>query len=149
MDVRLVEVTRASVRAVSRLDAGDGGRHVAPNAVSIAEAHFCGQAWFRAIEAEGELAGFLMLYDPTLGTDPEEANFVVWRLMVDARFQNRGIGARAIELLVEHVRTRPGARELYLSHVPGNEAAARLYRRLGFRYTGAEDEGELVMVRGW
>jgi diamine N-acetyltransferase len=147
MDVRLVEVTRASVRAVSRLDAGDGGRHVAPNAVSIAEAHFCGQAWFRAIEAEGELAGFLMLYDPTLGTDPEEANFVVWRLMVDARFQNRGIGARAIEQLIEHLRSRPGARQLHLSHVKGNDAVARLYRRLGFRYTGVEDEGELVMVR--
>jgi RimJ/RimL family protein N-acetyltransferase len=47
------------------------------------------------------------------------------------------------------VRTRPGARELYLSHMSGNEAVARLDLRLGFRYTGAEDEGELVMVRGW
>lgn len=147
MDVRLVEVTRANLRAVCRLDAGDGGRHVAPNAVSIAEAHFCSQAWFRAIEADGELAGFLMLYDPTLGTAPEEAEFSLWRLMVDAGFQKRGIGARAIELLVLHLSTRPGAQQLHLSHVKGNEDVGRLYRRLGFRYTGAEEEGELLMVR--
>ncbi len=147
MNVRLVEVTRASVRAVCRLDAGDGGSSVAPNAVSIAEAHFCPQAWFRAIEVDGQLAGFLMLYDPSLGTAPEETDFSLWRLMVDARFQGRGIGSRAVELLVDHVRTRPDARELYLSHVAGNQDAARLYQRLGFRYTGVEDEGELMMVR--
>jgi diamine N-acetyltransferase len=147
MDVRLVEVTRTSVRAVCRLDAGDGGNSVAPNAVSIAEAHFCEQAWFRAIEADGELVGFLMLYDPSLGTDPEETDFSLWRLMVDGRFQGRGIGSRAVELLVDHVRSRPGAQALHLSHVKDNLAAGRLYARLGFRYTGAEDEGELIMVR--
>ena len=48
MPIHLREVTRETVTAVCKLDAGDGGRQVAPNAVSIAQAHFQGEAWFRA-----------------------------------------------------------------------------------------------------
>ena len=48
MTVELREVTRATVAAVCKLDAGDGGKQVAPNAVSIAQAHFQREAWFRA-----------------------------------------------------------------------------------------------------
>ena len=40
MTVELREVTRDTLRAICKLDAGDGGRQVAPNAVSIAEAYF-------------------------------------------------------------------------------------------------------------
>ena len=66
MTVELVEITKDTVRAVCKLDAGDGGRQVAPNAESIAQAYFEKEAWFRAIHAQGELVGFLMLWDPTL-----------------------------------------------------------------------------------
>lgn len=47
MVIRLQEITATTVRAVCRLDAGDGGRQVAPNAVSIAQAYFEPAAWFR------------------------------------------------------------------------------------------------------
>ena len=152
MNVHLVEVTKDSVRAVCRLDAGDGGMQVAPNAVSIAEAHFEPAAWFRAIHADtpeqgDALVGFLMLYDPTLSPAPEQPEFMLWRLMVDQRFQGRGYGQAAVERLIDHVRTRPGADALYVSHVKEAERTARFYRSLGFAYTGEEDEDELVMVR--
>jgi hypothetical protein len=45
------------------------------------------------------------------------------------------------------VRTRPGARRLLVSHVKGADQLSRFYQSLGFRYTGVEDEGELVMER--
>lgn len=147
MPVRLQEITATTVRAVCRLDSGDGGRQVAPNAVSIAQAYFEPAAWFRAIDVDGELAGFLMLYDPTLSPAPEESRFTLWRLMIDQRWQNRGHGRAAVELLVDHVRTRPGADALHVSHVKGVERSARFYLSLGFEYTGEEDEGELVMRR--
>jgi diamine N-acetyltransferase len=67
--------------------------------------------------------------------------------MIDARYQRTGVGRRALELLFEHVRSRPGAKELWTSVVPGEGGPGPFYERLGFVYTGEEDEGELVMRR--
>jgi diamine N-acetyltransferase len=146
MSVELREVTRDTVSAVCRLDAGDGGRQVAPNAVSIAQAHFAPEAWFRAVHAGEELVGFLMLYDPTLTTTPEEQEFFLWRLMIDQNAQGKGYGRAAVERLAEHVRGRPGAQRLLVSHVKDADRLSRFYQSLGFRYTGQEDDGELVMA---
>jgi diamine N-acetyltransferase len=147
MPIELREVTRDSVRAVCRLDAGDGGRQVASNAVSIAQAYFAPEAWFRAVYAEGEPVGFLMLYDPTLVPTPDEPDFFLWRLMIDQQHQSKGYGRAAVERLVEHVRTRPGAERLLVSHVKDADRLAGFYQSLGFRYTGEEDDGERVMAR--
>lgn len=147
MTVHFREITKDTLRPVLKLDAGDGGANVAPNAVSIAQAHFSPEAWFRAIHTDDTLVGFVMLYDPTLTPTPEENEFFLWRLMIDKSFQGRGYGYAAVERLIEHVRTRPGATELHVSHNRSAEPLARFYSSLGFRYTGTEDEGELVMVR--
>jgi diamine N-acetyltransferase len=146
MTIELVEINADTVRDVCRLDAGDGGRQVAPNAVSIAQAYFSKEAWFRAIHADGQLVGFLMLWDPNLVPASEEPRFILWRFMIDARFQRRGYGRAALELALAHVRAR-GGEALYLSHVKDVDDAARLYRSLGFTYTGVEEDGELWMVR--
>jgi diamine N-acetyltransferase len=147
MAVTLREITRKSVRDVCKLDAGDGGIQVAPNAVSIAQAYFAPEAWFRAVHAEDALVGFVMLYDPTLTQAPAENQFFLWRLMIDKAHQGCGHGHAAVERLVEHVRTRPGATQLHVSHMKTAAPLARFYQSLGFRYTGDEDDGELVMVR--
>ena len=147
MTVQLREVTRDSVSAVCKLDAGDEGRQVAPNAVSIAQAHFQGEAWFRAVYDDERLVGFVMLYDPTLVESPDETDFFLWRLMIDKSHQGKGHGRAAVEALVEHVRTRPGAQKLLVSHVKSADRLGCFYQSLGFRYTGVEDDGELVMER--
>jgi diamine N-acetyltransferase len=145
--VELREVTKDTVSSVCRLDAGDGGKQVAPNAVSIAQAYFSPEAWFRAVHAGDALVGFVMLYDHTLVEAPAEREFFLWRLMIDHRYQGQGYGHLAVERLIEHVRTRPAAERLLVSHVKGADRLARFYQSLGFRYTGKEDEGELVMAR--
>ena len=145
--VYLREITGDTVIAVCKLDAGDDRKQVAPNAVSIAQAHFSGEAWFRAIHHDDELVGFVMLYDPTLVAQPKEPDFFLWRLMIDRTHQGKGYGAAAVEALVDHVRSRPGAERLLVSHVKGVDRLARFYHACGFRYTGDEDDGELVMER--
>ena len=146
MPVELREVTRATVLAVCKLDAGDGGKQVAPNAVSMAQAHFTPEAWFRAVYDGDELVGFVMLYDPTLAETPEEHEFFLWRLMIDKRFQARGLGRAVVERLAKHVRTRPGAERLLVSHVKDADRVARFYQSLGFEYTGHEEDGELELA---
>jgi diamine N-acetyltransferase len=147
MNISLREVTRATARAVCRLDAGDNGSQVAPNAISIAEAYFQDEAWFRAIYAGEELVGFVMLYDPTLTSAPEDDKFFLWRLMIDKPHQGKGFGHAAVERLIEHVRTRLGATQLWVSHQQSADALGRFYESLGFRYTGEVADGERVMVR--
>lgn len=146
--VELVAITRHNLAELLKLDAGDGGRQVASNMKSMAQAAVYAEAWPRGIAVDGVLVGFLMLYDPSLTAQPEEPKFALWRLMIDQRQQGRGYGAAAVRLLIDHVRTRPGADTLYLSYVQdsANAAAAeRFYRSLGFTPTGEIDDGEVVM----
>ena len=72
MAVQLREITKDTVISIVKLDAGDDRTQVAPNAVSIAQAYFQKEAWFRAILAGDELVGFVMLNDPTLVERPDE-----------------------------------------------------------------------------
>ena len=45
------------------------------------------------------------------------------------------------------MRTRPGATALGVSCVPGEGSPGPFYAKLGFTYTGEEDQGELVLRR--
>jgi len=143
-DITLREITTDTVRAICRLKvAPEQEQFVAPNAVSLAEAYFAREtAWFRAIYAGDEPVGFLMLEDHA-GEKP----YYLWRFMIDARFQRRGIGQRALELLFAHLATRPNATLLETSCVPGEGSPGSFYEKMGFTYTGTEEEGELVMRR--
>ena len=144
-EVSLREVTKETLRDITRLKVSPAQeRLVATNAESIAEAYFSRDtAWFRAVYADDTPVGFVMLED-----DAAKERYYLWRFMIDARYQGRGIGQRALELLFEYVRTRPGARVLYTSCVPGEGSPGPFYEKMGFVYTGEEDEGELVMRRG-
>jgi diamine N-acetyltransferase len=144
-EVSLRPVTKETARAIMALKVAPGqDRFVAPNAVSIAQAYFDREiAWFRGVYAGDEPVGFVMLED-----DPAKGSYYLWRFMIDARHQRGGIGRRAIDLVIAHVRTRPGATELKTSVVPGEGSPGPFYEKLGFAYTGEVDDGELVMRLG-
>lgn len=138
--VELREVTKETVRAVSILQvAPDQRGFVAPNAVSFAEAMFEPKAWFRAVVADDAPVGFVML-----SVDVDTPEYYLWRFMIDARYQGRGYGRAALDAVVSHVRTLPGATELLVSWVPGPDGPEAFYLGLGFEPTGEVDEGEVV-----
>lgn len=69
--VSLREITADTVRAVTRLTVAESQKgFVASNAVSLAQALFSPQAWYRAIYLADELVGFVMLADESLGPEP-------------------------------------------------------------------------------
>ena len=141
--VTLREITGETVVQICSLSDTLSDRQqkmVAPNARSIAQAHFEPKAWFRAIYADETPVGFIMLYD-----DPEEPQYFLWRLMIARPHQGKGYGRRAVEQLVAYVRTRPGAVELLASHVPIEGGPEGFYRRLGFEPTGQHVGEEIVM----
>lgn len=140
--VTLREVTAETVRTICNLQVHEEQKgFVAPNAVSIAQAYFEQKAWFRAIYADETPVGFLMLY-----SDQENKEYFLWRFMVDASYQGLGFGSQALNLLVDHVRSLPGAEELRTSCVPKQGGPEPFYAKLGFKRTG-EMLGEEVELR--
>lgn len=147
MPVSLREINADTVRQVTALSVREDQKHfVAGNAESLAEALFAPEAWFRAIHVGQALAGFVMLYDESQRCPaPEKPEVVVWRFMVDSRFQGRGVGREALRQVIAHVRARGVFARLRLSYVPGPGCPEAFYRRLGFVPTGQIDDGEVVL----
>lgn len=138
--VALREITRETVRRICRLEvAPEQTRFVASVAVSIAEAHYSPEAWCRAIYRGEEPVGFVML-----SLKPEVPEYFLWRFLVDARHQRGGTGTAALRLVIEHVRSL-GAKELFLSCVPGDGSPQAFYEKHGFAPDGRMEDDEIVM----
>ena len=142
--VTLREITAETLFDILDLEVADNQEDfVAPNSVSISEAHFSKHAWFRAIYADETPVGFLMIHDQPDGKDGPV--YYLWRFMIDHRYQRMGFGRQAVLLLIDHVKTRPNATALYLSYVPDEGGPRDFYVGLGFEDTGKESDGELEM----
>ena len=143
-EVSLREITQENLREIlmlSREMMPGQDQMVAPNAVSIAQAHYNEHAWFRGIYAADKPVGFIMLYD-----NADKGEYFLWRLMVSGPHQGKGFGRMAMERLIEYVRTCPNAKELKASYVPIPGGPWPFYRSLGFKPTG-EKEGDEIVIR--
>lgn len=131
--VTLACITADNVRAVCALSvSGAQERFVTSAAVSLAEASVYPHAWCRAVYAERDgLVGFVMLHDTQ-----DEPGYMLWRLLVDQRFQGRGYGRSAVHTVAAYVRTRPGARVLKVGARRGEGSPRAFYESLGFTTTG-------------
>lgn len=140
--VALQEITKDTFDDFCDLSVRDDQKKfVAPNDYSIAEAHFNPtRAWFRGIYADEKPVGFLMLDD-----QPSIPEYYLWRFMIDSRYQSMGFGTQALDLLIDHVRTRPEAKELLTSVVPAEGGPQAFYEKQGFKLTGEIQDGESMM----
>ena len=97
-----------------------------------------------AIYAGDTLVGFSVY-----GKDPEDGNYWIVALLIDAQHQRRGYGRAAVLALVEWMRCRHSCTQIMVGHRPENAVAARLYDSLGFRIVAERctDHGGAEMVR--
>ncbi len=121
---------------------------IADNGVSIAEAHFSENFWFRAIYADETLVGFIMVHT---GADHDDGilypGAFLSRLMIADQFQKLGYGREALALLVHDLQYR-GFKELRVGYGFGDGSPEKFYLRLGFVPTGntyGEEEIEAVL----
>lgn len=147
VEVTLIEITADNVRAVGEIDLSFSQRDlVAPTLVSLAQALVPQtvrgekiRPWVRAIEADRELAGFVMMAEP----NQSEPHPYLWRYLISPRHQGRGIGRRAL-LDIARQRRREGATHIRVSWVPDVVGSpARFYESLGFEPTGVVEHGEV------
>ncbi|PZC52488.1 MULTISPECIES: N-acetyltransferase [unclassified Mesotoga] len=147
--VRFEEITEETVLDAIRLSGTllEGQeRAVASNAVSIAQAHFAKNAWFRAIYAGDEMVGFIMLDftpDPRM-KDVKHAS--IWRFMIGGKYQKMGYGRDAILLLIEYLKAQ-GYEKLFISCAVSDPSPLKLYLKLGFVDTGEWDDDEKILMR--
>ncbi|MGW5723752.1 GNAT family N-acetyltransferase [Amycolatopsis sp. NPDC003865] len=149
--VRLVEITDGNRDAVCALRVRPGQeRFVASVAKSLENAATTpeGEPWYRAGYAGGEPVAFVMLsWNVPPGRPGILGPYFLWRLLVDKRFQGRGIGRAVLDQVVSLVRA-DGATELLTSHRPGDDGPGAFYRKYGFTPTGEIDDGEIVLRLG-
>ncbi len=146
-DVELVEITSETAGAVARLSvARSQTRFVASVLHSFGDAMFPEEylgaplvPWMRAIRADGQFAGFMMVAEQT----EHHPRTYLWRLLIDRRFQRRGVGRQAVGLLARRLLDR-GETVLQVSYYPEPGSPEPFYRRLGFSPTGDMDGDEVV-----
>ena len=129
---------------------------VASNTTSILEAYAAiasgGVAMPFGLYEDGQAVGFVMIgfgcADWPDAPAIAHGTYNIWRLMIDERFQGRGLGRKAMEEALAFIRTFPcgKADRVWLSYEPDNEKARRLYQSFGFAETGEFDGDERIAV---
>jgi GNAT superfamily N-acetyltransferase len=147
--VEFREISDANRDAVVALHAGPAeGTFVSSVADSLDEAEDTpeGSPWYRAVYADDEPVGFVMLSWDVTPQPPEIIGpWFLWKLIVDERHQRRGIGRAIVEEVVRLIRAQ-GATELFTSHVVAEGGPDEFYERLGFVPTGTYDPaGERIL----
>ncbi|MEH6943243.1 GNAT family N-acetyltransferase [Bacillus sp. JJ722] len=119
---------------------------VADNAISIAQASFSENAWFRSIYAGDHAIGFIMLHQSSNYDDGIDVHGIyLWRFMIAGPYQGKGYGKQAIELLIKHLKGH-GINEMVTSCEVGEGSPIDFYKQLGFTPNGETFEGETGLV---
>lgn len=145
MNVTLRPIDKTNFETVGYLSVAKYQKDLlADNMLSIAECQFFPTYVPRAIYLNGKPVGFA-LYEPlTEKGRPNE--YLIFRFMVDKEYQKKGIGTRAMRLLIEEIQRIPGAEKITICYADENENARTFYKNLGFVETGPdpEDEDEIM-----
>lgn len=134
--ITLRAITGENLHAVLELSVADHQRKIYPrtNAHSIAEAHYPADddaVWLKAIYAGETPVGLILTSEAE-----DRGEYFLWRLMIDQRFQGRGYGRSAVQLLIERIRQTDNPKALITSHLQVDSNPGRFYEQLGFEYTG-------------
>lgn len=142
MTVSLREIDSGNFRQCINLKVAEGQeKYVASNVYSIAQSKIYPSSLPFAIYSGDEMVGFVMY-----GFDTDDNKYYLGRLMIDARHQGKGYGKAATLEVIERMRKIEDCREIYLSFVPENTGAEKLYTSVGFEQTGETSEsGEVIM----
>lgn len=145
MPVNLRAVTRDNFEAVTDLELLEHQRqYLASNSYSIAQASFYPELRPRAVYRDNELVGFAMYAAPD--AESPRGEYSIWRFMVDSRHQGKGLGRRALQLLLDEIRSQPGVTKIYISYKPDNPIARVFYGSFGFVELEIDESGEMVAV---
>lgn len=78
--------------------------------------------------------------------DCEELNaYDLSQIFIDERYQGNGYGYLATSQIIDMMKADGKFQKVILCYIEGNEAAKRMYEKIGFYHTGECDEDEIIM----
>lgn len=145
--MEIIPVTSENRIDILNLSVSDSQKHFIETTKQCLEEADALSLWHPAgLYSNGILVGFAMY-----GLWKEEgAQGRVWldRFFIDARYQGRGYGKAALNLLIQTISAAYCCSEIYLSLYDDNKPAMELYKKAGFQFNGELDiNGERVMVK--
>lgn len=117
--------------------------YMEPNAVSIAQSKFETSLKPYAIYVADEIVGFLMYNS----VQEELDGYWIYRIMVDKKFQGKGIGKAATKLMILEMAKLPNAKKIIVGYHPENLGAHNLYSSLGFIDNGDRFGKEMAVIK--
>lgn len=141
--IHLEEITEENFDAVIHMRRPEGEAFVAPNRVSLAQAWLYrndGDVFPFAIYEDDIPVGFLLLEE-----DMEAGNLILWRIMISMEYEGRGYGTQTVQLLIQQARASGKYHALNLDCAEENKIAWNIYKKLGFRPTGAINHGSIEL----
>ncbi len=141
-NVNLVKITAENLQDVMRLKVAEEQKnYVDINSVSIAEGCFYDGSWFRAIYHNEIPVGFVMLY-----IDDEDGQTSIWKFMIDKNHQDKGLGKKALDILVENTKKDIRTKEIFTTCGEGDHSPKGFYLNYGFETTNETRHGEELLV---
>jgi diamine N-acetyltransferase len=83
--------------------------------------------------------GFVMIADEV--DDPDYIAHFLWKLLIDERFQRRGFGTAALNLVAAYFRSK-GVPTMWTSAGEGEGSPIPFYERYGFVHDGVNEEDD-------
>lgn len=127
--VHLEPVTASNWKSCAALQLAPGQENFIPgNLYSIAESQFYPHARSRAIYNEDRVLVGYALFGRDIFTD----KWKVFRLMIDQLHQHKGYGESAMREIIKQISEEPNGNEILICYQNNNQAARKLYAKLGF-----------------
>lgn len=139
-NVYLLRIDKDNWEAAIQLDVKEEQKgFIASNLYSIAEVQFLNNFQAMGIYLDDELVGFTMF-----GIDPDDNNYWIYRLMIDQKFQGRGLGLEAVNKVIEEIKRINSSDIPYImiGYHPINLGAKNTYKKAGFVETELAPWGE-------
>lgn len=116
---------------------------VALNAESIAASKFFDYYINRGIYDDDEPVGFVQYYSNHRDGLPEEA--FIDQLMIDIKHQRKGIGSKAIPLVLDEIKKLGKYKSVSICYVEGNDIMKPFFEQFGFKVVDQDEFDETIM----
>lgn len=145
MDLMIVPVTNDIRKKVEQLTVAKGQEHFIETVEECMQEADKNSDWQPVcIYDVNTMIGFSMY-----GYMRHEEQSRVWfdRLIIDAHYQNKGYGRKAVDIILSQIQQEFPDKDIYLSVYEDNSVAISLYQSFGFHFNGELDiNGEKIMI---
>ncbi|WP_166263755.1 GNAT family N-acetyltransferase [Marinobacter caseinilyticus] len=131
MTIVLKDISLKNFSDVGRLAVSDDQtKYVASNFYSISEAQFSDAFRPRAVYWGDTPVGFVMYALVQRLQSPDECD--IFRFMIDQNYQGRGLGRKAMELVLGEIKAMDAVARITICYVASNTTARDFYGSFGF-----------------